>query len=371
MDPWDDRARQAADSVTTLFGRRLLGLPGTLLPLVRSPGRRDWSGPWHYWWLAHYLDALIDGVLRECGPGGDPKRADTAYRYAVRLLRTIRLRNVGTFVNHYYDDMAWLLLAAHRLDQLDPSPLRLARAAGRALTTTVLKADTPDLGGGLFWNDTHDFKNVPATAPAAIFFARTGRRARAAAHIDWIYANLHDPRNGLILDGLAMQPDGGIELVGHIFTYNQGTVLGALIELGDPRSLDRAAALIDAISTQQTSDPEHHVLGVHGDGDGGLFTGIAVRYLALAAQHPQLDPAARATARSLVLGTASALWKGRQTRSTPKTFGMPSGPVLVFSPDPAVPADESQPPGIPVELSSQVQAWTILEAAATLTPQRR
>jgi len=45
---------------------------------------------------------------------------------------------------------------------------------------------------------------------------------------------------------------------------------------------------------------------------------------------------------------------------------MPPTPVLVFSPDPAVPARESQPDGIPLELSTQLQAWMTLEAAATL-----
>ena len=38
--------------------------------------------------------------------------------------------------------------------------------------------------------------------------------------------------------------------------------------------------------------------------------------------------------------------------------------MAIFSPDPARPADDAQRPGVPVELSTQVQAWTVLEAAA-------
>ncbi|HBX80564.1 MAG TPA: hypothetical protein DEH05_05480, partial [Propionibacteriaceae bacterium] len=107
-----ERAAYAADSVTTLFGRRMLGVPGTFLPRVTSPGPRRWRGPWHYWWLAHYLDCLVDRALREHA-AGDLAGARATTATARRLLRTIRIRNVAIFTNHYYDDMAWLLLAVH------------------------------------------------------------------------------------------------------------------------------------------------------------------------------------------------------------------------------------------------------------------
>ena len=92
-----------------------------------------------------------------------------------------------------------------------------------------------------------------------------------------------------------------------------------------------------------------------------------VRYLALAARSPALPSATREVAARLVRDNAHLLWDGRESRSMSKTLGMPSSQVTVFSPDPAAPARESQPPGIPIELSTQLQAWTILEAAASLS----
>lgn len=367
---WGERAAYAATSVATLFGRRMLGIPGTFLPKVQAPGPRRWRGPWHYWWLAHYLDCLVDQALREDAVG----QLDAAHRTsqtAHRLLRTIRLRNVAIFTNHYYDDMAWLLLAAHRLDRLAAtlSPIAsraLTHSAGGALRAAVTRGHTDDLGGGLFWNDHHDFKNVAATGPAALFFARIGDRARAGALLDWLHDHLRDPASGLFVDGLRISPDGRTTLVPDVFTYNQGTVLGALVTLADPISLARAETLIDAIARQLTTDPDFRILRTHGDGDGGLFTGILVRYLALAARCPDLSPTARAGAQDLVEGTSDAFWSGRHVRSLPTRFGMPSAPVIVFSPDPAVPAERSQPHGIPIELSTQLQAWMTLEAAATL-----
>lgn len=373
MTQWDERAREAAESVRRLFGRRLLGMPLTHLARVDHPVRRPIFGPWNYWWQAHYIDALVDEVLRE-QTQGDPARARSARRLAHRTLVSIGMRNAGRFTNSYYDDMAWLLLAAHRLETQGGSAGPLPRAtrahAGRALRSTIERGETPDLGGGVFWNTAHDFKNLPATGPVALFRARVGDLDRAQALVDWAYAHLHDPTTGMFRDGIEIQPDGGTRLTPHVFTYNQGTVLGALTELasrGRPDSAHRAADLVDALRTHLTTQSAGRLaLRTHGDGDGGLFTGILVRYLALAARSPDLDSPTRATAAQLVRDNAHLLWDGRQSLSLPKALSMPFGHVTVFSPDPARPAGETQPPGIPLELSSQLQAWTILEAAASL-----
>ena len=88
-----------------------------------------------------------------------------------------------------------------------------------------------------------------------------------------------------------------------IWSYNQGTVLGALVTLGDASSLERAAGLVAAVRDRLTTEVDGiRLLRTHGGGDGGLFTGILGRYLALAATTEGLDPEARARAGALVLG---------------------------------------------------------------------
>jgi hypothetical protein len=57
----------------------------------------------------------------------------------------------------------------------------------------------------------------------------------------------------------------------------------------------------------------------------------------------------------MVLDTADAFWNSR-TKTEP----------LTFSSDPLHPASETYPPGSAVALSTQLQAWTALEAAAGL-----
>lgn len=363
------RAAAAAASVQGRFGRRLLGLPGTHLPHVTYP-RPSRLGRWQYWWLAHYLDCLVDQSVREhrCGR---PEQAQYAVALAHRTLRTIRIRNGMRLRNRYVDDMAWLLLAVQRLQQVDPDPSRRRSltAAARELSEGVLSGESSELGGGLYWNDRRDLKNVAATAPAALSCARAGDLPRARRLIEWLYTHLYDPRSGLLLDGLRRGRDGRWHLVRDRFTYNQGVVLGALVELGDPASLSRATDLVHAIDTHLTVPGEPHRLTTHGDDDGGLFTGIAARYLALAARSPSLAEGARSQAAAQVRNTALALWDGRADQPVParsrqrrSARGMPDGPLWAFSPDPSVPAD----PGRPVELSTQLQAWMLLEAAATL-----
>src|SRR5512141_3331938 len=123
---WSFRADEAARSVTRLFGQRLFFLPGTHIAAIVRPSRRlkNLARPWHYWWQAHYVDCLVDTGRRELGTDGRPgARFDgadrpSAGRLASRLVTGIRLRNFLTFVNNYYDDMAWLALSTLRLENL-------------------------------------------------------------------------------------------------------------------------------------------------------------------------------------------------------------------------------------------------------------
>ncbi|GAB3556016.1 glycoside hydrolase family 76 protein [Arthrobacter tumbae] len=340
-------AAAAAASVPAAFGHRLLGLPGTHLAHTSLPNpsflKRS-TAPWHYWWQAHYLDCLLDAAEREHAHASKHDDGAAHRTSARRLLRTIRLRNGGRWRNSYYDDMAWLALAA----------LRSADVAGTrplpTLTAALASAHTPDLGGGLFWNTSRDFKNTPATAPAALYFARIGRADKAASLIDWLFTRLLDPATGLLFDGIRIP---GERVVTDLYTYNQGPVLGALLALGDEQSLQRAEDLITAIATHLVL-PDG-ALRTHGGGDGGLFTGILARYLALAAASPALPEETRTTARTLITTTARALWTGRGEREAGVRRRRT---VLVF---PAAPGDSAGKGA--VELSTQLQAWMIFEAA--------
>ena len=432
LTAWQDRANHAARSVTALFGRKLLFLPGTHLGAVvwqgRHPARQGqtpagqqepgtqtaprWVAalrrfrpaaalvlPWHYWWQAHYVDCLVDTGRRELGGGATPTARfngpdrPSAGHLASRLVTGIRLRNALTFVNSYYDDMAWLALATLRLDRLAEETRRPGRrrnaAVRAALTLQFDAACTDDLGGGTFWSKKRDFKNTPATAPVALFYARTGQHAKAQALLDWLDATLFDPDQALYLDGARLNPAGEVVLERAVYTYNQGPVLGALLELGGEANLARAAVLVDAVQRLLTVPADSagpsaaagsgdsvlcrdsvlrsgSVLRCEGTGDGGLFTGILCRYLALAAADRRLSEATRSTAARLVTDTAEAFWSGRRPVGAGEAGAGREG-RSVFSLHAVQPAAATYPPGAAVELSTQLQAWMALEAAAAVT----
>ncbi|MFC7848454.1 glycoside hydrolase family 76 protein [Arthrobacter sp. NPDC057388] len=393
---WAERADEAARSVTHLFGQRLFFLPGTHIAATLRPSGRigNLRRPWHYWWQAHYLDCLVDTGFRELGKAGQPPAKfdgdarPSAGRLASRLVTGIRLRNFLTYVNHYYDDMAWLALSTLRLERLaeqsrEPSPRRQERIR-KSLTLQFDSASTDDLGGGTFWSTKRDFKNTPATAPVALYYARTGNTAKAQSLLDWLDERLFDATRGLYLDGIRIRSTGETVVEDAVYTYNQGPVLGALLELGGTANLERAATVVRAVATHLTlpgaaitgqpasaADPKSNpdagmVLRCDGTGDGGLFTGILTRYLALAATDRRLPRDVRTTAAGLVTGTAGALWAGRRGLTAGEPLarnGQPGSPV--FSSDPLRPAGVTYPPGAAVELSTQLQAWMALESAAT------
>src|ERR1700730_13828811 len=99
---WVNRAVSAEAAVAGRHLKRLWALPGTQLGVVAwPPARRDrLFGSWHYWGQAHLLDCLVDAELRDPQPERRTKIG--------RQIRSHRLRNNGSWVNSYYDDMAWL-----------------------------------------------------------------------------------------------------------------------------------------------------------------------------------------------------------------------------------------------------------------------
>ena len=346
---WTVRAAAAEDAVVSRHVRRLAGLPGTALAVVSWPAT-PLSRPhvrWEFWWQAHLLDCAIDAWHRA------PSASRTAR--VRRLIRTIRLRNLGGFTNDYYDDMAWIALALQRSGSVTGRD----QHAIPQIATAILDAWSPP-AGGIPWRVDDQFFNAPANGPGAILLARCGFRRRAQLMADWMQENLRLPQSELIADGLVP----GEPLQPTYYTYCQGVVLGAELELalgGGPRT--RVHRLVAAVDGEMARDG---VLPGHGGGNGGLFTGILARYLALVSTElPGSDPAdltTRRTAGRLVLDSATAAWEHRAEA--------PGGPV--FGPDWASPAvlprrGRHSSPQPERDLSVQLSGWMLMEAAARLT----
>ena len=377
---WATRAAVAERAVCARHLRPLWGLPGTLLGVSGWPAApvELIFGPWNYWWQAHVLDCLVDAYVRS---------PDSERRSRIeRQLNGIRIRAVRSWLNDYYDDMAWLALAVQRAEK----HADVRRPAALPSLSEDIRAGWTDLsGGGVWWRKWEkyhdDFKNVPTNGPAAILFARlpdetTGveggsNRKLALAAVEWMEQHLIDPVTGLVYDGLHVDQDDSIRGIGkEIYTYCQGVFLGACVELavreqadGDGRDgavwAARAVRTVEAVAAHLTdADAEAGpALRGQGGGDGGLFAAILARYLVLAAvELPGLgavyEPVGQLAA-DLVFSSAEAAWRNR--------VAAPRGPL--FGPDwttKAVLPGHTGPPER--DLSVQAGGWMLLEMAAVL-----
>ncbi|WP_099021176.1 glycoside hydrolase family 76 protein [Mycolicibacterium palauense] len=357
---WANRASSAEAAVTARHLKRLWGLPGTQLGVVSWPpsgGDRRFA-TWHYWWQAHLLDCLIDAQLR------DP-RLERLGRIK-RQIRAHRLRNTWSWVNDYYDDMAWLALALERAGRLVGVT---RKGALDKLAEQLVTAWVPEDGGGIPWRKKDQFFNAPANGPAGIFLARHGDRLRRAQQMaDWIDETLIDPETHLVFDGIKAG-----SLVRAQYTYCQGVVVGLETELAgrtdDERHARRVHRLVAAIGARMAPDG---VLKGTGGGDGGLFGGITARYLAFAATalpgSSEQSERTRRTARDIVLASARSAWEYRQSVDGLPLFGpfwdraaeLPradTGQAQLV--DGAV--DSSAMPER--DLSVQLSGWMLMEAA--------
>ncbi len=288
-----------------------------------------------------------------------------------RQIRSHRLRNNGSWINSYYDDMAWLALALERASRIaDVEP----RAALNKLTDQFVNAWVPEDGGGIPWRKQDQFFNAPANGPAGIFLARYGDRLRRAQQMaDWIDETLIDPETHLVFDGIKAG-----SLVRAEYTYCQGVVLGLETELAartqDDRHAPRVHRLVAAVDEHMAPDG---VLHGAGGGDGGLFAGVTARYLALVGHHAARrladDAEARETAArdrahvgAVGLGQPADRRRPAAVRavlgSRPPSCPTAGGQQAQFV-DGAVTGSE-----IPErDLSVQLSGWMLMEAAYAVT----
>jgi len=318
---WQERAAIAERSILGRHLVRSFFLPGTATGVTSWPYelKERITGSWHFWWQAHFIDCVIDAYERK--PNWKRKRIvrrmiSTHYNVNGRRWRR----------NEYYDDLAWIGLAVQRARNLG-----IVRGFGfrlRWLADHFWKAYNPKYA--IPWKQGENFWNTPANAPIAIFFARSAeselvKKSRVLA--DWMYEVLRfqeGPYKGLYADGLRLI-DGQEKRIDYVFTYCQGVAMGAELELamrsGGHKQLVHLGRVCELVESCATSLAQTDgVLTAGGGGDGGLFKGILMRYLAEVAEKlpepvvptddipPERLAKVKLTAKQMVMRNADAAW---------------------------------------------------------------
>ncbi|MDR0796597.1 MAG: AGE family epimerase/isomerase [Tannerella sp.] len=321
-----------------------------------------WGG--HYWPQAHALDVLVDAYVRS----GD----DFYKSHFEAWLTGVRTANGNKWANNYIDDMEWIGLASLRAYQATGITAFLTTCREVWDGTTVdmednnaafgIKRAWTDAGeGGIFWESRRNrhSKNACSNGPAAILAARLYQAFGEKEDLEWakrIYAwekqYLFSPDSGAVYDNLNTRT-GVINR--RIYTYNQGTFLGAAVELykitGEKSYLDDAIQAAN-YTLKSMIDTGHNLLKREGSGDGGLFKGIFIRYFAQLILSDGLSNDIRNRYVDFLKYNGETLW----TEGTSK-------PKTLFSPY------WKTPPGERTGLTEHLSGCMLMEALAMLQKQ--
>lgn len=287
-----------------------------------NSGYRDNGDPntgFNYWWMAHALDILIDGYNRT----GKPEYI----AQAKKLNDGTYLKNGNTWLNYFYDDMDWMALAMLRL--FEATNDYAYKNIAQVLWDDIQKGwtDDPDTGGGgIMWNKgTPKGKNACTNGPAMIlalrFYAldkKESDKKFAFKIFDWMERCLVDPVTGAVWDGYSTSAIGDFN---QVHTYNMGTWVGACLELwrltGEQKYMDHAIKSTNFTLTDPVKLSKDGLLSSGGDGDGGLFGGIFMRYLSQLIMYGDLDKETKQMYVDYFEHNALSVWLKATTTGNP------------------------------------------------------
>jgi predicted alpha-1,6-mannanase (GH76 family) len=276
------------------------------------------------WWnSANAITVLVDFM-----------RVSGSKKYLPVLSHTFQVAP-GTgrpgFLNEYYDDEGWWALAWIDAYDLTRDPRYLAMA--RSIFADMAGGwDATTCGGGIWWSKKRTYKNAIANelflSVAAHLANRAANPANKAQYIgwanrewQWFQASGMINRQHLVNDGLtSTNPRACVNNGRTTWSYNQGVILGALVELhrADPGTgaLHTASVIANAALRHLTDagDVLHDTCEPDCGADGTQFKGIFVRNL-MALNESSPDP----TYRTFVHANADSIWQ--KDRSSRNEFG--------------------------------------------------
>jgi predicted alpha-1,6-mannanase (GH76 family) len=233
-----------------------------------------------------------------------------------------RANGTTNFINKYDDDEGWWALAW--IDAYDLTGTQDYLAMAETIFANIAAEwDTATCGGGVWWQKPNNYKNAIAnelflTVAASLANRTTGSTSAAYlawAQKEWTWFKASGMINShnLINDGLTSTHPNACTNNGHTtWTYNQGVILGGLVELykadQDPTLLPQAEAIANAAIANLTVNGILVESSVSGS-DAPQFKGIFVRNLVV------LNNAVpNARYKTFVDANANSIWANDQGR---------------------------------------------------------
>ena len=239
---------------------------------------------------------------------------------------TLADRGFHSFINDFYDDEGWWALAWIRAYDVTNNLDYLNMAITIVNDMTGGWSASP-CGGGIWWSKDKKYKNAIANelylAVVASLANRLGGQkatlvSMAVSQWQWFQRTGMINANGSINDGLSIHDDGScVNNNGAVWSYNQGVILGGLVELytanGD------ASLIASAVSIAKAAISELSVDGILHDncdrnggscgGDGATFKGVFLRNLGYLVAVDTVDSASRSQFKTFIQQNADSIWK--------------------------------------------------------------
>lgn len=322
----------------------------------------------HYWPQAHAMDVIVDAYLRT-----SDKRYLDIYPLWWKGAPEFNFsgRAGDPWWNVFVDDMEWIVLAQIRMYESTGNKTYFAKAK-QMYDDWIWPAWGPEheapWHGGITWKtDAAKSKNACSNGPAAIIAARiynlydkagaTGKRNKqqyleeAVKIHTWLRDHLYDPRTGAVRDNM----NGRGEINSAVFTYNQGTFIGAAHELykitGKRQYLEDAVKASEYVIEHLSQN--NGVLQDAPSGDGALFHGIFFRYFVKLINEPDLDDISRRKFHDYITRCAAVM--ARQ--------GVNTATMLYGGNWRKAPSDQDQ-----VSLTAHLSGCMLMEAMCLLKP---
>lgn len=286
----------------------------------RSTGLWESTGWWN---AANALWVVIDYSSRT-----------NTTTYLDVLLTTFGKQSKGNFLNKFYDDEGWWALSWMKAYDLTGDIRYLSMA--KTLFLDMLSGWDTICGGGIWWSKDRTYKNAIANALFLTLAARLSQRLTttedsrsclewASQGWNWFQQSGMLNSHSLVNDGL----DSSCQNNGQTpWTYNQGVLIGGLVELyritKDNSYLTTAEAIANA--TIRTLVDTNGVLQEPCEAsdcgaDGPQFKGIFIRNLS-----SLYEVDTKEAYKAFIMRNADSIWQ--KNRNDRNQFGLKwSGPV--------------------------------------------
>ena len=235
-----------------------------------------------FWFSAQLWDTVMDQYDRT-GSAEVKRQINDLYDGFIR-------QNPDWTRNKFNDDIMWWAIACTRAYKItnDARFLKKAKASFDFVYDNFRDETT---GGGLYWINERTSKNSCLNSPAVIAAVRLSVLLKDPAYLEkakslyaWQKKTLTEA-NGKVYDSITYDKAKQTTKVAKFsLTYNQGTYIGAAVLLYQ-QTKDKTY-LDDAVKTAEWTKAnlcvtEKRILKSEGQGDGGAFKGIFVRYMKL------------------------------------------------------------------------------------------